>query len=39
MIDRTCVLLLAGGDKPRQPADIERAVSYLNDYKKRTASL
>src|SRR5688500_2920139 len=31
-----CVLLLCGGDKRRQSADIERAVEYWNDYKRRT---
>lgn len=29
------VLLLCGGDKRRQRADIERAVAYLEDYKRR----
>ena len=36
MIGRTCVLLLCGGDKRRQSADINRAVEYWNDYKRRT---
>src|SRR3990170_3363661 len=36
MIGRTCVLLLCGGDKRRQSADINRAVEYWNDYRQRT---
>jgi putative addiction module killer protein len=36
MVGRTCVLLLCGGDKGKQSADIERAHSYLNDYLERT---
>jgi putative addiction module killer protein len=36
MVGRTCVLLLCGGDKRRQSADINRALAYLNDYKERT---
>ena len=32
---RTCVLLLCGGDKRRQGADIKRAIGYWNDYKRR----
>ncbi len=31
-----CVLLLCGGDKRKQGADIDRAVSYWRDYRKRT---
>ena len=31
-----CVLLLCGGDKPKQASDIERARSYLKDYKARS---
>jgi putative addiction module killer protein len=38
MIGRLCVLLLCGGDKRKQSADIERALLYLNDYRERTAS-
>jgi len=38
MIGRLCALLLCGGDKRKQSADIERALLYLNDYRKRTAS-
>jgi putative addiction module killer protein len=36
MIGRSCVLLLCGGDKRRQSADINRAVAYWNDYRQRT---
>ena len=36
MIGRTCVLLLCGGDKRRQSADINRAIEYWNDYQRRT---
>lgn len=36
MIGRTCVLLLCGGDKRKQSADISRAVEYWNDYQRRT---
>ena len=35
-VGRTVVLLLCGGDKRRQSVDIERAVSYWQDYKRRT---
>ena len=38
MIGRLCVLLLCGGDKRKQSADIERALDYLRDYRERTAS-
>ena len=31
-----CVLLLCGGDKRKQAADIKRAVEYWNDYQRRT---
>jgi len=34
MIGRECVLLLCGGDKRKQAADIERASEYLKDYKE-----
>lgn len=37
MLGRVCVLLLCGGDKRKQSADIERALSYLKDYNERTA--
>lgn len=36
MSGRTCVLLLCGGDKRKQTADIKRAVEYWRDYKRRT---
>ncbi len=36
MVGRTTVLLLAGGDKSTQGADIKRAQKYLSDYKKRS---
>jgi putative addiction module killer protein len=32
---RTVVLLLYGGDKRRQSADIDRAIALLNDYQRR----
>jgi putative addiction module killer protein len=35
MLERTCVLLLCGGDKRKQPADIKRAIEYWNDYQRR----
>ena len=38
MTDKTCVLLLCGGDKRQQASDIERAVEYWKDYKIRTAT-
>ena len=36
MAGKECVLLLCGGDKRKQSADIERAVKYWQDYKQRT---
>jgi putative addiction module killer protein len=33
---RTCVLLLCGGDKRKQSADIRRAVEYWRDYQERS---
>jgi putative addiction module killer protein len=33
---RTVVLLLCGGDKRRQAADIDRAIALWNDYQRRT---
>ena len=36
MICRTCVLLLCGGDKRKQSADIQRARAYFKDYLERT---
>jgi putative addiction module killer protein len=38
MIGKACVLLLCGGDKRKQAADIERALEYLRDYKERTGT-
>ena len=35
MIGKACVLLLCGGDKRKQAADIERALEYLRDCKER----
>jgi putative addiction module killer protein len=32
----TCVLLLCGGDKRKQSADIKRALEYIKDYRERT---
>lgn len=32
MLGKTCVLLLCGGDKGKQSADIERAHTYFKDY-------
>jgi putative addiction module killer protein len=36
MPGRTTALLLGGGDKRKQSANIERALRYLKDYKQRT---
>ena len=36
VLGRACILLLCGGDKRSQSADIERAIEYWNDYKRRT---
>jgi putative addiction module killer protein len=36
IVARRCVLLLAGGDKRKQSADIARAIAYLKDYKLRS---
>ncbi|MGB2627937.1 MAG: type II toxin-antitoxin system RelE/ParE family toxin [Candidatus Acidiferrum sp.] len=38
MIGWECVLLLYGGDKRKQAADIQRAAEYLKDYKERTGT-
>jgi len=38
MIGKECVLLLCGGDKRKQAADIERALEYLRDYKERSGT-
>lgn len=35
MTGKTIILLLCGGDKRRQKVDIERAATYLKDYKRR----
>jgi putative addiction module killer protein len=35
MLGSVCVLLLCGGDKRKQPSDIDRALGYLKDYKER----
>jgi putative addiction module killer protein len=37
MIGQIRVLLLCGGDKRRQTADIKRAIEYWKDYQRRTA--
>lgn len=37
-LGRTCILLLCGGDKRSQSADIARAIKYLHDYKGRSAT-
>jgi putative addiction module killer protein len=36
MIGKTIVLLLCGGDKRTQKRDIDRAVAYFEDYKRRS---
>lgn len=36
-IHKQCVLLLCGGDKRQQTADIRRATNYWTDYLKRTS--
>jgi putative addiction module killer protein len=38
MVDRSCVLLLCGGDKRKQSSDISRAVEYFKDYKRRSGN-
>jgi putative addiction module killer protein len=38
MIGRECLLLLRGGDKRKQSADIERALEYFKDYKERSGT-
>jgi len=35
ILGRTCVLLLCGGDKRGQSADINRAVEFLKEYRER----
>jgi putative addiction module killer protein len=37
MVGLQCILLLAGGDKRKQTADIARAIENLKDYKLRSA--
>ena len=37
MVARRCVLLLAGGDKRKQSADIAKAIAHLKDYKLRSS--
>jgi len=39
MLGKQVVLLLGGGDKRKQPSDIERALEYLKDYKERVSTL
>jgi len=34
-VGKTVILLLVGGDKRTQDADITRAVNYLQDFKRR----
>ena len=36
LVGGACVLLLCGGDKRKQSSDIQRALEYLEDYRKRT---
>lgn len=36
MLDSRRLLVLCGGDKRTQSADVNRALAYLNDYKERT---
>jgi putative addiction module killer protein len=36
LVGHSIVLLLCGGDKRKQSADIKRATEYLNDYRRRT---
>ena len=36
LVGKSVVLLLCGGDKRKQSADIKLAKEYLNDYRKRT---
>jgi putative addiction module killer protein len=36
-IGRDCLLLLCGGDKRQQAADIQRALRNLEDYRERTS--
>ena len=34
-VGKAVILLLAGGDKRTQDADIERSIGYLQDFKRR----
>lgn len=36
MTGRTCVLLLCGGDKRKQSADVQSAIEFWKDYQART---
>ena len=36
IVGKACALLLCGGDKRKQPSDIQRAFAYLEDYRDRT---
>ncbi len=36
-VNKTIILLLSGGDKRKQQPDIERAIDYLNSYKRRNS--
>jgi putative addiction module killer protein len=38
MLERTCVLLLCGGDKRKQASDIKRAIEYWEDYQRRMST-
>jgi len=39
MVGKVCVLLLCGGDKRKQSADIDRAIEYFRDYQERGQAL
>jgi len=39
MVGKVCVLLLCGGDKRKQSADIKRAIEYFSDYLERAKSM
>jgi putative addiction module killer protein len=36
MVQRTCLVLLCGGDKRKQAADVRRAKAYWIDYQRRS---
>lgn len=38
IVGKFCVLLLCGGDKRKQSADIERALTYFKDYRERSGT-